>query len=120
MTEIHILKVSRELNELYDIRMLGYYLEVSQTKIDAIIQNKKEDIQEAVYQMLRSWQKSQRTPVEAYSSLWKALTHGDVNLSRIAHKVLVHPSFEKDNSTNNSTTVRFSLFFSTMIEHIFN
>ena len=74
--------------------MLGYYLDVNKTKIDAILQNKKEDMQEAVYQMLSTWQKSQRNPVEAKSSLWKALTQADVNLSSIAHKVLVHPPFE--------------------------
>ena len=92
--------------------MLGCYLDVNKTTIDAILQNKKEDIQEAVYQMLSSWRKNQINPVEANSSLWKALTHADVNLSSIAHEVLVHPPCEKDNSTNNSTTVRrFSLIF---------
>ena len=62
--------------------------------------------------MLSSWRKNQINPVEAYSSLWKALTHADVNLSSIAHEALVHPPFEKNNSTNSSTTVRrFFLFF---------
>ena len=76
------------LTELHDIRILGCHLDIDQIKLDAIFQNKKEDIQEAVYQMLREWQKTQMNTTQAYSAFWEALTHPDVNLSNFTHTVL--------------------------------
>ena len=79
---------------MYDIRMLGYHLKVPENTIEAIFHNKKEDIREAVYQMLREWKKTQRTPTIAYKALWDALTHSDLNLPSIAHEILVSPNEE--------------------------
>ena len=64
---------------MYDIRMLGYHLKVPENTIEAIFHNKKEDIQDVVYIMLREWKKTQRTPAIAYKALWEALTHSNLN-----------------------------------------
>ena len=89
--------------------MLGCHLKVPENTIDAILHNKKEDIQEAVYQMLREWKKTQRTPAIAFKALWNALIHSDLNLSSIAHEVLLDPPNEEDKEPKFHTTVR--LFF---------
>ena len=86
--------------------MLGCHLKVPENTIDAILHNKKEDIQEAVYQMLREWKKTQRTPTVAYKTLWDALTHSDLNLPSIAHGILVDPPNEEDKEPKVHTTVR--------------
>ena len=56
--------------------------------LDAILYNKRYDVQEAAYAMLQEWLKRQPSCTEAYRKLWEALTHPDVNLSEIAHAVL--------------------------------
>ena len=107
LTSKHILKVSRKLTEKYDIRMLGCHLEVPENTIEAIFHNKKDDIQEAVYQMLREWMKSQRTPAEAYQVLWDALMHPDVNLPSIANEVLVDSPKENAKHPSDHSKVRY-------------
>ena len=91
---------------MYDIRMLAYHLKVQENTIDAILHNKKEDILEAVYQMLREWKKTQRTPAIAFKALWSALIHSDLNLSSIAHEVLLDPPNEEDKESKVHKTVR--------------
>ena len=86
--------------------MLGYHLKVPENKIEAIFHNKKEDIQEAVYQMMREWKKTQTTPTIAYKALWNALTHSDLNLSSVAHEVLVDVPNAEDKDPKVHTTVR--------------
>ena len=89
--------------------MLGYYLDVSKPQIDAIVQNKKEDMREALYQMLSSWRKNKEYHEEPYVSLWKALTHADVSLSSIAIEVLDPPSFFLEVFKYSTAVRRFSL-----------
>ena len=91
---------------MYDIRMLGYHLKVPENTLEAIFHNKKEDIQEVVYQMLTEWKKTQRTPAIAYKALWEALTHSDLNLPSIANDALVNPPYEEDKEPTIHTAVR--------------
>ena len=93
------LKVSDKLNKKRDIRNLFLFLGIEESKINTIFQNNKDEIEEAVYQLLIEWRKRQRTRGEAYNVLWKALTDEEVNLSSIAYEVLKEPPIEETNGS---------------------
>ena len=83
--------VACRLTKKSEIRRLGLHLGVEDHTIDAIFHNKQDDIPEAVYDMLKGWRKRQSTPVEAYTNLWCALTHPQVQLNSVAHEALFFP-----------------------------
>ena len=91
LTDYLAFKVCGHLNKKHDIRNLFLFLRVEGYKIDAIFQNNINDREELVYQLMTEWRKRMKSPEEAYTTLWKALTDQEVNLASIAYEVLKEP-----------------------------
>ena len=88
LTPLHICNVARRLTKVSDIRMLGLHLGIEDYRITGIIHNKREEIQEAVYEMLTQWRNGQKDCEMAFTNLWNTLMSPTVNLSYIAREAL--------------------------------
>ena len=103
LTPLHICNVARRLTKISDIRLLGLHLGIEDYKINGIIHNKREEIQEAVYEMLTHWRNGQKDCETAFANLWNTLINPTVNLSCIAREALLPYSEEqKDGTSTNS------------------
>ena len=71
-----------------DIRNLGQQLGIKDHTIDAALHNHRYCIQEAAYTVLKEWFKGQENNKEAFAALKQALSHPNVNLSKISHEAL--------------------------------
>ena len=118
LTHEHLYRVARRLTSKSDIRRLGLKLGIADHRIDAIFHNKRDDITEAAYEILKEWRKSQEDAKVAFITLIKALTHPDVNLHQVAQEGLKFNwmvDMGKLCSMQNFTPVQYSLLPSSLI-----
>lgn len=73
LTEIQLYSVSRYFINQGLAERLGMELDIKQYDVDAIIYNKKGDIQGAAHEILKRWNLNQPDKKKAYKILWKAL-----------------------------------------------
>ena len=55
LEDIHILAVAKQLTEIFQIRELGVKLGSKATNVHSVLENNKDDINEAAYKVLRRW-----------------------------------------------------------------
>ena len=85
------MKVSLRLNDKHDIRKLFTFLRIDGHIIEAIFKKNLNDTSEIAHELMTELRKRMKTPAEAYTKLWNALTDQEVNLASIAHEVLKEP-----------------------------
>ena len=85
------MKVSLRLNDKHDIRKLFTFLCIEGHIIEANFKKNLNDTNEIAHELMTELRKRMKTPEEAYTKLWNALTDQEVNLASIAHEVLKEP-----------------------------
>ena len=95
LTDFSALKVSLRLNDKHDIRKLFSFLRLEGHIIEAIFKKNLNDTNEIAHELMTELRKRMKTPEEAYTTLWNALTDQEVNLSSIAYEVLKEPPTDK-------------------------
>ena len=81
-----IVAVAKLLTDKFKIRELGMNLYLNAAEVDSIMENNKDNINEAAYQVLQNWLHGQSKRTTAYVNLKKALC--DSQLSMIANDAL--------------------------------
>ena len=82
---MHIVEVADLLTEKSQIRKLGITLGLKAREVDSILENNKDNINEATYKVLQKWFQTQSSRATAYANLNRAL-HA-TELSMIASDV---------------------------------
>ena len=89
LTDIHILKLAKRITSESKLMDLGIeVLGLKDYEIEGAMTNKKE-IQMAARHVLSRWQKSQKTPQEAYTNLYTALRKKNMNQWAVDLKQMV-------------------------------
>ena len=91
MTDFIALKVSLRLTDKHDIRKLFTFLHIDGHIIEATFKKNLNNTNEIAHELMMEWRKRRTGPEVAYTALWEALTHQEVNLASITHEVLKEP-----------------------------
>ena len=86
MNDKDIVAVTKLLTDKFKIREFGLNLHLNAADIDSILENNKDNINEAAYQVLQKWLHGQSKRSAAYVNLKQALC--DSQLSMIANDIL--------------------------------
>ena len=73
MNDKDILDVAKLLTDKFKIRELGFNLNLNAADVDSILENNKDNINEAAYQVLQKWLHGQSKRTAAYINLKRAL-----------------------------------------------
>ena len=87
-TDGKLIRLSNKITKKRTLRTLAIVgLGVKGETVDSCLQN-NDDINDAAYEVLNDWRKTQVSKYEAYTNICKALKHGDVQLEFLIGEAL--------------------------------
>ena len=111
LTDILALNISERLGDKHNIRKLFSSLKVEGHIIETTINNNVNDTTEIAHKLMTQWRQRMKDSEEAYTTLWNALIHEEVNLPGIAYEVLKEHPMDKisDKSAKEDWRIRYAL-----------
>ena len=77
---MHVVEVADHLTEKNQVRKLGFTLGLEVRQVDSILENNKDNINEAAYKVLQKWFQRQSNRRIAYINLNRALHANELSL----------------------------------------